>query len=107
MTGASRGLGLCIVGILAKSFDGDLYLTCRNNNVGEKIKEEFNNEGLVNVKFHQLDVTCKESVEKFLDFISKNYEGIDLLIHNAGVLIVSKKKKNNLNILKNYLFYSL
>lgn len=88
---------------MAKSFDGHLYLTCRKNDVGENLTKQFNEDGYTNVKFHHLDVTCNQSIDKFIDFISKNYDGIDLLIHNAGITSVSIKKYFNSK--KNFLLY--
>ena len=36
-------------------------------------------------KFHQLDITSLESIQKFKTFLEQEYGGIDILINNAGI----------------------
>ena len=41
--------------------------------------------GLLNVKYHQLDVADDESIKKFADYIKETHGGLDILINNAGI----------------------
>jgi len=42
--------------------------------------------GLVDIKFHQLDITASESIQSFRSFVEEEHsEGIDFLINNAAV----------------------
>ena len=40
----------------------------------------------VEVKFHQLDINNKESIEKLANFLKETYGGLDVLVNNAGVM---------------------
>lgn len=84
VTGANKGIGFAIVRGLCKRFDGVVYLTSRNVELGKKAVEELEKDGL-KPKYHQLDVTNKQSLEVFRDYVKKNYEGIDLLVNNAAI----------------------
>ncbi|KPJ13306.1 Carbonyl reductase [NADPH] 1 [Papilio machaon] len=84
VTGSNKGIGLSIVKGLCKRFDGVVYLTSRDVSRGKAAVEKLNAEGLF-PEFHQLDVTDRKSVERFRDHIKEKYDGIDILINNAGV----------------------
>ncbi|XP_014360917.2 carbonyl reductase [NADPH] 3 [Papilio machaon] len=84
VTGSNKGIGLSIVKGLCKRFDGVVYLTSRDVSRGKAAVENLNAEGLF-PEFHQLDVSDRKSVERFRDHIKEKYDGIDILINNAGV----------------------
>lgn len=84
VTGANKGIGFAIVRGLCKRFDGVVYLTSRDVGRGKKAVEELEKEGL-NPKFHQLDITDKQSLTVFRDYVKKNYDGIDILVNNAAM----------------------
>jgi len=86
VTGSNKGIGFAIVRALCKQFDGDVYLTARNEERGLAAVKELEKEGL-KPKFHQLDITDKNSVEKLRDDMVSAYGGIDVLINNAGIAI--------------------
>lgn len=83
VTGANKGIGFAIVRGLCKRFEGAVYLTSRNIERGQKAIAELEKEGL-KPKYHQLDVTDKQSLEIFRDYMKEKYEGIDILVNNAG-----------------------
>ncbi len=70
--------------LLCKTFDGDVFLTARNQIRGLKAVEDLNKEGL-HPKFHELDISSKESVENLTKFLQKHYDGLDILIQNAAI----------------------
>lgn len=85
VTGSNKGIGFAIVKALCEQFDGDVYMTARDINRGEKAVESLNKLGL-KPKFHQLDITDDNSIAEFKTFIVKNYSGINILINNKSML---------------------
>ena len=83
VTGANKGIGFEIVKRLCKEFDGIVYLTARDVANGQKAVAKLEAEGL-HPRFHQLDITSQESVEKFKDYLDRTYGGLDVLVNNAG-----------------------
>ncbi|KAK7491169.1 hypothetical protein BaRGS_00017606 [Batillaria attramentaria] len=65
-------------------FDGDVYLTARDEGRGANAVEELNKEGL-KPKFHQLDIDDPSSIDRLRDFLQKTYGGLDVLVNNAGI----------------------
>ena len=84
VTGSNKGIGLAIVRALCSKFDGDVYLTSRNEERGQAAVKELESEGL-KVKFHQLDIDDVESVKRLKDDIVSAYGGIDILVNNAAI----------------------
>ena len=85
VTGSNKGIGFEIVKGLAKIFDGDVYLTSRNEARGLEAVKALSSEG-INVMFHQLDIGDKASVAKLASDIGKAYGGIDILVNNASAI---------------------
>ncbi|XP_060062641.1 carbonyl reductase [NADPH] 1-like [Ylistrum balloti] len=84
VTGSNKGIGYAIVRGLCKQFDGDVYLTARNEELGLKSVEELKKEGC-SAKFHQLDITKLDSINKLKTFLQDTYGGLDILVNNAGM----------------------
>ncbi|XP_060062652.1 carbonyl reductase [NADPH] 1-like [Ylistrum balloti] len=84
VTGANKGVGYAIVRGLCKQFDGDVYLTGRNEELCLKAVEDLKKEGC-NAKFHQMDITKLETINKLKTFLQDNYGGLDILVNNAGI----------------------
>ncbi|XP_034041597.1 carbonyl reductase [NADPH] 1-like [Thalassophryne amazonica] len=84
VTGSNKGIGFAIVRALCKQFDGDVFLTARNVDLGQKAVESLNSEGL-KPKFHQLDINDPDSIDKAFTFFKDSYGGVDVLINNAGI----------------------
>ncbi|CAH8453807.1 unnamed protein product [Schistosoma intercalatum] len=88
VTGSNKGIGYSIVEKLAEFYgtsgEWDIYLTARNVELGQEAVEKLSNKGL-NVKFHQLDITDRDSRKAFLTFVERNYpNGINIAVNNAG-----------------------
>lgn len=89
VTGANQGIGLATVKELCKTFDGSVYLTSRNENLGKAAVEELVKLGL-QPKYHQLDIDDESSVVRLRDYMKETYGGLDVLVNNAAMLILSK-----------------
>uniref|UniRef100_A0A023GHB1 carbonyl reductase (NADPH) n=1 Tax=Amblyomma triste TaxID=251400 RepID=A0A023GHB1_AMBTT len=84
VTGGNKGIGLSIVKFLCQQFDGDVFLTARDEKRGNAAVSELNKQ-LLRPKFHQLDIDDLESIRKFRDFLKSTYGGLDVLVNNAGM----------------------
>lgn len=84
VTGSNKGIGFSIVKGLLKRFDGVVFLTSRDDGRGKAAVTKLNELGL-QPEYHQLDVTDKNSVTKFRDYVKDKYGGIDILINNAAI----------------------
>jgi len=84
VTGSNKGVGFGIVRALCKKFDGDVYLTSRDEGRGKAAVEALNAEGLKPC-FHQLDINDHASIERLRDFLKEKYGGLDVLVNNAGI----------------------
>lgn len=84
VTGSNKGIGFGIVRALCKKYQGDVYLTSRDEAKGLAAVASLNKEGL-NPKFHMLDLGKEESIVEMRDFIVEKYGGIDILVNNAGI----------------------
>ena len=87
VTGANKGIGFAIVQGLAKTFDGVLLLTARNEQLGHEAVDKVTSLAgpATKIKFHQLDITDESSVKRLVKHLSDEYGGLDVLINNAGI----------------------
>ena len=84
VTGSNKGIGFGIVRALCQQFQGDVYLTSRDEGRGQAAVAELNKEGL-QPRFHVLDIGDEASVAKLRDFMKEQHGGIDVLVNNAGI----------------------
>jgi len=84
VTGSNKGIGFAIVKGLCEKFPGIVYLTARDEARGKAAVAELNKWNL-KPEFHQLDITSKESISKFADFIKTKHGGLDVLVNNAAI----------------------
>nr|CAB3228067.1 carbonyl reductase [NADPH] 1-like [Phallusia mammillata] len=84
VTGGNKGIGLAIVKALCSKYNGDVFLTARNIDLGQEAVKKLEAEGL-KVKFHQLDINDEESIKQLGTDIQASHGGIDVLVNNAGM----------------------
>lgn len=84
VTGSNKGIGFAIVKGLAKQYPGIVYLTARNEELGQKAVKELEAQGL-KVAYHQLDIDNQESIDRFTTYIKEKHQGLDLLVNNAAI----------------------
>lgn len=84
VTGASRGIGREIARSLAKKG----LIVIANYNKSEKdaikLKEELEKEN-IKIDIFKADVSKREEVKKLVEFVTKKYKKVDVLINNAGI----------------------
>jgi carbonyl reductase 1 len=90
VTGSNKGIGLAIVKKLCQQFDGVVYLTARNVELGQKavsdLKSELsNNMSCAELRFHQLDISNADTIKTLKDHIVKEHGGLDILVNNAAI----------------------
>lgn len=85
VTGANRGIGYQVVRQLLYDFPGDVIITGRDTAKGQRACQQLTSLGLKPI-WHELDVTQSASMRMFVDFIRDNYNGVDILINNAGTV---------------------
>ncbi len=82
ITGASKGIGKALsIKFAAEGFD--LALCSRTLSDLEKLKSEIEHRG-IEIKIFACDVSKKEEVKKFSEYVLSNWNSVDLLINNAG-----------------------
>ncbi|XP_071087201.1 carbonyl reductase [NADPH] 1-like [Haliotis cracherodii] len=84
VTGSNKGIGFAVVRALCKSYEGDVFLTSRDEGRGQAAVADLNKEGL-QPKFHQLDINDRSSVDQLKSFLQATYGGLDVLVNNAGI----------------------
>ena len=90
VTGATGGLGREICDYLAR-LEADITLACRNKNLADGLAEDLKTKyPNINVDFVALDLSSLDSVKSCIEELKK-YNGIDILINNAGVYNVPLK----------------
>ncbi|XP_068126559.1 carbonyl reductase [NADPH] 1-like [Hyperolius riggenbachi] len=85
VTGSNKGIGLATVRALCKQFQGDVYLTARNPQLGEEAIRALKEKEGLSPLFHQLDINDPTSIRALRDFLKNKYGGLDVLINNAGI----------------------
>jgi len=93
VTGSNKGIGFGTVRGLSKKFEGDVYLTAPNSDLGLAAVDELKKEGC-HVLFHQLDINETNSIEGIRDFMKDKYGGIDVLVNNAGIMFAVDAKEH-------------
>lgn len=84
VTGSNKGIGFSTVKGLLQRFDGAVFLTSRDDGRGKAAVAKLNALGLY-PEYHQLDVTDRDSVARFRDYVRDKYGGIDILVNNAAI----------------------
>ncbi|WP_420147147.1 SDR family NAD(P)-dependent oxidoreductase [Spirosoma sp.] len=87
ITGGSRGLGLEMARILAQE-GANLGICARNEDELEQARAELQQYGVA-VYTQACDITDKNQVEHFVENVRQTIGPVDVLINNAGVIIVT------------------
>lgn len=97
ITGASSGIGLSCARKFA-SQGASLILNARNVTVLEDIKKELETKYATRVLLLPFDVRNRDEVAKALTSLSQEWQAVDVLINNAGLVIgLDKEHQGNLD----------
>ncbi|MDT4917033.1 MAG: 3-oxoacyl-[acyl-carrier protein] reductase [Pseudonocardiales bacterium] len=80
VTGAARGIGAAIAGVLAR--DGAKVIAADLTVAGETLAKVANRLGGTSLHF---DVAGADAPQRLLDHLTAHTDGLDILIHNAGI----------------------
>jgi len=84
VTGGTRGIGRSIAESFLKA-GARVIVTYSTNEVAAAQFRQDNSEFAENTAIQKCDVTKYEEVEKFFEYIDKEYEGFEVLVNNAGI----------------------
>jgi len=88
VTGASRGIGYCLVEkLLEKKAKLRVIMTCRDDEKGQQLYKDLCEkypEEAERFFYHQLDITDEASIAALVDYIKKTFKKFDYLVNNAG-----------------------
>ncbi|MCP1676073.1 NAD(P)-dependent dehydrogenase (short-subunit alcohol dehydrogenase family) [Natronocella acetinitrilica] len=85
VTGANRGLGFETARQMAQ-LGYRVVLTSRDGIKGKAAADKLQSERL-DVRFSPLDVSREESRSRLIEFVAGEYERLDVLINNAGIMV--------------------
>ena len=87
ITGATKGIGKAIAEKFAA--DGHHFIVCaRNLSDLEKVKSDFiSNFPQSSMDIYACDISKKEQLKNFIDFIHSKFSKVDVLVNNAGQFI--------------------
>lgn len=95
ITGASSGIGEATARLLAEK-GAIIILTGRNENKLEAITSQIIKDG-ARADYYQLDVTDQKDFNSCVNVILKKYGHIDVLINNAGIMLLSSVNELKVN----------
>ena len=85
ITGASRGIGKAVATYFAsKAYR--VVLIARNGDALATLAHELRAEYAADVQYHTVDVSVREQVKNACASISKQYQRVDVLFNNAGII---------------------
>lgn len=88
VTGGNTGLGYEAAKVFA-SKNANVILACRSTEKAEKAKNEILKEHpKAHIDIIPLDLSDLKSVSKFVELFLKNYKRLDVLLNNAGIMMV-------------------
>jgi len=84
VTGGTRGIGKSIAESFLKA-GARVIVTYSTNDAAAAQFEQDNSEYAGKTDIQKCDVTKYEEVEKFFEYIDKEYDGFEVLVNNAGI----------------------
>ncbi len=85
VTGANSGIGFETTRALVAA-GATVIMACRNGSNGRSAMAELPAETGERARVLELDVTSRRSIETFVERFRRDFDGLDLLINNAGVM---------------------
>ena len=86
VTGGNKGIGKSIVKLLLQDkTEKIVYLTSRNEELGQKALKDLEDSFGLKANYFQLDITKLETINKLKEYLVEKYGGLDVLVNNAGM----------------------
>jgi NAD(P)-dependent dehydrogenase (short-subunit alcohol dehydrogenase family) len=86
ITGASSGLGKEASKILSEK-NATIIMAVRNTKKGKKVAEEIKQQNpSAKLEIREMDLSSLQSVHDFVEGVKSEYDKIDILINNAGIM---------------------
>ncbi|ELK44518.1 SDR family oxidoreductase [Halobacillus sp. ACCC02827] len=96
ITGASSGIGKAIAHELASN-GANVVLAARRSERLKKLADAIESEHGVEAKVVETDVTKREDVENLVQTTKDTFGSVDILINNAGVMLLSFLKNDHVD----------
>lgn len=95
VTGGSRGIGVAVVKMLLEC-NMTVIIGCRKIEAGENVVKKIREFGINKgeAKIYKLDNASLKSVREFVNNVKKEYQKINILINNAGVMFTPYMETN-------------
>lgn len=93
VTGANKGLGFETASELAKN-GFKVVIGSRNEECGKTAVEKLKGAG-ADAEFMQLDLSDRNSIKKAVETVKNNYDHIDVLVNNAGMITKQEDWQGN------------
>ena len=87
VTGSTSGIGEACARLFAKH-GARVIISGRNEQRGQTVAEEIIRSG-GDARFLSCDTSCEDQVSQLMDAISHEYDRLDILMNNAGVMLPS------------------
>ncbi|MEC7987924.1 MAG: SDR family oxidoreductase, partial [Myxococcota bacterium] len=95
VTGANSGIGFTTTQQLVKQ-GATVIMACRNPKLAEDASQRIAAQNLPGVaQFMQLDLSDLSSVRRFVEHFHEEYDRLDALVNNAGVMAAPYRKTTN------------
>jgi NAD(P)-dependent dehydrogenase (short-subunit alcohol dehydrogenase family) len=87
VTGANSGIGYEVtLGLIKKGFE--VVMACRNMQKGEEAKAKIlQQEPKAKIYLMKIDTSSLKEVKKFADLFQSQYQNLNLLVNNAGIMM--------------------
>lgn len=106
ITGATKGIGFAVAGKFA-SAGFNLIICARNQDDLKHMAEDFSNKYAVEVKYMAVDMSVKNDVAQFGNWIIQQGISIDILINNAGNFLPGSVYNEQDGVLENMIAVNL
>lgn len=94
ITGANSGMGKATVAALA-DLGYTVVMACRSKERGEAALEELLLNGNRDIRLMLCDLGSLEDIRRFTDEFKSEYQHLDVLINNAGVISLDRRETKN------------
>ena len=90
ITGANTGIGFISAQEMAKLNPAKIIMACRSKARGEEAIKLI---GAKNMEFMELDLNDLNSVKAFANAFNAKYKKLDILLNNAGIMMLPKREE--------------